>query len=431
MNLLNEYKNGLLILLMLFFGGRVAAQVDTAFRQMKLTFPTYLKMVGEHNLGYAAEKFKVSIAQADALSAKVFPDPELSFGAGDHGQRRMKMGYEISSGLSYTLELGGKRRARMNLANREAELAQLLLDDYFRNLRVDASAAYLHAIKEKELLRVKMNSYEMMKRLSSSDSIRLKLGAITAVDARQSRLEAASQLNEVFQQEADWKAAVVNLNLLIGSKQQDLFYQPEADMKKLDRVFNLQELILNAQNRRTDLLAALKSNEISVSLLKLAKASRTLDLGLSLGLASNSVVANAVAPTPSSTNVTIGFSIPLKFSNQNQGALKSARYGVQQGEVLYKQTELQIQTEVAQAYYNYLASRKQVAQFGAGMLSDAQKVLDGKVYSYKRGETSLLEVLSAQRTFNDVQQSYLETLNVHGNALLELERAAGIWDIEF
>lgn len=431
MNLLNEYKNSLLILLMLFFGGRVAAQVDTAFKQLKLTFPTYLKMVGEQNLGYAAEKFKVSIAQADALSAKVFPDPELSFGAGDHGQRRMKMGYEISSGLSYTLELGGKRRARINLANREAELAQLLLDDYFRNLRVDASAAYLHAIKEKELLRVKMNSYEMMKRLSSSDSIRLKLGAITAVDARQSRLEAASQLNEVFQQEADWKAAVANLNLLTGSKQQNLFYQPEADMKKLDRVFNLQELILNAQNRRTDLLAALKSNEISVSLLQLAKASRTLDLGLSLGLASNSVVANAVAPTPSSTNVTIGFSIPLKFSNQNQGALKSARYGVQQGEVLYKQTELQIQTEVTQAYYNYLASRKQVAQFGEGMLLDAQKVLDGKVYSYKRGETSLLEVLTAQRTFNDVQQSYLETLNVHGNALLELERAAGIWDIEF
>ncbi|MNY23448.1 Outer membrane efflux protein [compost metagenome] len=138
-----------------------------------------------------------------------------------------------------------------------------------------------------------------------------------------------------------------------------------------------------------------------------------------------------MAPTPSSTNVTIGFTIPLKFSNQNLGALKSAKYGIQQGEVLYRQTELQIQTEVTQAYYNYLASRKQVAQFGAGMLFDAQKVLDGKVYSYKRGETSLLEVLTAQRTFNDVQQSYLETLNIYGNALLELERAAGIWDIEF
>ena len=431
MNLLNEYKNGFLMLLLVIFGNTVHAQVDTGFYQLKLSFPAYLKMVEQNNLGYAAEKFKVSIAEADALSARVFPDPELSFGAGDHGQRRMKMGYEISSGLSYTLEMGGKRKARTNLANREAELAQLLLDDYFRNLRADATAAYLNAVKEKALLRLKMSSYDMMKKLSSSDSIRLKLGAISGVDARQSRLEAASQLNEVFQQEADWKSALANLNMWSGSKQQDTFYEPDVDLKKLERIFNLQELILNAQNRRTDLLAALKSTEVSKWMLKLAKASRTLDLGLSLGVASNSVVANAVAPTPSSTNVTIGFSIPLKFSNQNPGALRAARYCVQQNEVLYRQTELQIQTEVTQAYYNYLASRKQVAQFSGGMLSDAQKVLDGKVYSYKRGETSLLEVLNAQRTFNEVRQSYLETWNAYGNTLLELERAAGIWDIEF
>lgn len=431
MNLINEYKNGFLMLLLMMLGSSVHAQVDTSFYQLKLSFPAYLKMVGQNNLGYAAEKFKVSIAEADALSAKVFPDPELSFGAGDHGQRRMKMGYEISSGLSYTLEMGGKRRARINLANKEAELAQLLLDDYFRNLRADATAAYLNAVKEKALLRLKMNSYDMMKKLSNSDSVRLKLGSIPGVDARQSRLEAASQLNEVFQQEAEWKAALANLNMWSGSKQQDTFYEPEVDMKKLDRIFNLQELILNAQNRRTDLLVALKSNEVSTWVVKLAKASRTLDLGLSLGVASNSVVANAVAPTPSSTNVTIGLSIPLKFSNQNPGALRAVRYGVLQSEVLYRQTELQIQTEVTQAYYNYLASRKQVAQFSGGMLSDAQKVLDGKVYSYKRGETSLLEVLNARRTFNEVQQSYVETWNGCGNALLELERAAGIWDIGF
>ena len=431
MNLINEYKNGFLMLLLMVLGSSVHAQVDTGFYQLKLSFPTYLKMVAQNNLGYAAEKFKVSIAEADALSAKVFPDPELSFGAGDHGQRRMKMGYEISSGLSYTLEMGGKRRFRINLANKEAELAQLLLDDYFRNLRADATAAYLNAVKEKALLRLKMNSYDMMKKLSNSDSMRLKLGAISGIDARQSRLESASQLNEVFQQEADWKAALVNLNRWSGSKQPDAFYEPDVDLKKLERTFSLQELILTAQNRRTDLLAALKSTEVSKWVLKLAKASRTLDLGLSLGVASNSVVANAVAPTPSSTNVTIGFSIPLKFSNQNPGALRAARYGVLQNEALYRQTELQIQTEVTQAYYKYLASQKQVAQFSAGMLLDAQKVLDGKVYSYKRGETSLLEVLNAQRIFNEVQQSYLETWNAYGNALLELERAAGIWDIEF
>lgn len=431
MNFINFYKTGLLAVLLLSMGIKANAQVDTAFHQLRISFPAYLSRVAEGNLSYAAEKFKVSIAQADAISARVFPDPTLTFGAGDHGQRRMKMGYEISSELGYNLELGGKRKVRIQLANRTAELEALLLGDYFRNLRADAGLDYVNAIKQKNLLRLKLSSYEMMKKLSVADSIRLKLGAITAIDARQSGLEAAAQLNEVFQQEADWKTAVQKLNISTGSKQRDTLYDPQGDLMKMNPVFNLDELIRNAQNQRTDLLVALKSTEVTQSMLELAKVSRTLDLGLSLGLASNSIVANQVAPTPSSTNVTIGISIPLKFSNNNPGAMRSARYAVQQSEVMYQQTELQIQTEVMQAYYNFLASRKQLDQFAKGMRNDAEQVLEGKIYSYKRGETSLLEVLTAQRTFNDIQQSYLETLASSAITLIELERAAGIWDIDF
>lgn len=59
-----------------------------------------------------------------------------------------------------------------------------------------------------------------------------------------------------------------------------------------------------------------------------------------------------------------------------------------------------------------------------------QKVLTGKVYSYKRGETSLLEVLNAQRTYNDVQQNYYQALFNYAGALITLECSAGIWDLQ-
>lgn len=430
MILMNRYKMELLLLLLLIAGQTGWAQVDTTFSHTKIDFSAYLSNVGKHNLGYAAERFNVSIAQAEALSAKVFPDPELSFGFADQGQRRMHSGYAYNAGLAYTLELGGKRKARIDLAHRQAELAQLLLQDYFRNLQTDATTAFLTALKQKALMKVKLNSYEMMRQLSASDSIRLKLGAITEIDARQSKLEAASQLNEVYQQEADWKTSLAGLNMFTGEAP-GILLDPTGDFMKFNREFDLQKLIVHAQNTRTDLLAALKNKEVSGGMLRLAKASRTIDLGLSAGIAANAVVTNVVAPTPSSSVVSAGISIPLKFSNNNRGALQQARYGVEQSEVLYRQTELQIQSEVTQAYYNYLSGQKQVQQFATGMLSNARKVLEGKVYSYKRGETSLLEVLNAQRTFNDVQESYLETLNANAIALMELEKASGIWDLDF
>jgi cobalt-zinc-cadmium efflux system outer membrane protein len=65
------------------------------------------------------------------------------------------------------------------------------------------------------------------------------------------------------------------------------------------------------------------------------------------------------------------------------------------------------------------------------MLRQGKEVLNGKIYSYSRGETSLLEVLNAQRTYNDLQTSYYETLYNCNAALVELQRSVGVWDIDF
>jgi cobalt-zinc-cadmium efflux system outer membrane protein len=219
--------------------------------------------------------------------------------------------------------------------------------------------------------------------------------------------------------------------MLLGLKQTDTLFIANGDFNLFDRSFNLQELIIAAQNNRADLLAAMQNKNVSQNLLKLAQANRVIDIGLNTGIVYASYVRNVIAPTPAFTSVSAGITIPLKFSNNRPGELKAAYYANQQAELQYRQIELQIQTEIAQAYFNYLALKKQVQKFKNGMLSEAKAVLDGKIYSYQRGETSLLEVLNAQRTYNEVQQSFYQTLYNYAVALVELERAAGIWDITF
>lgn len=431
MNLKYKYKQKFLLLLILLISFNLKAQIDTTFKKTPINYSTYIGLIGKNNLSYAAEKFNINIAEANIENAKVFPDPELGFSWFDNQQQRMQMGYGFGSELGWTLELGGKRRARIELAKNESELTKNLLQDYFRNLRADATLNYLMAMKNKLLLDVQLSSYNSMLQISKSDSIRFKLGSITQVDARQSKLEAGTMLNNVFQAEADWKAALVNLSLLMGSKQTDTLLFPSGDFSKFDRIFSLNDLIISAQNNRADLLAALQNKNVSQSALKLAKANRVMDLGLTGGLTYASYVTNVIAPTPSFLQFGAGISIPLKFSNKYAGDLKMAYYTTQQADLLYQQTDLQIQNEVVQAYYYYLAAQKQVQQFNTGLLTEAKAVLDGKKYSYNRGETNLLEVLNAQRTYNDVQQSYYEALNNYAAALVELERAAGFWDINF
>lgn len=430
--MIKNIKHKWVILLLLLSISAVSnAQIDTTFTSIKINYPDFLSLVNKNNLDYAAEKFNVNIAEANVEASKVFPDPELAIGASDNGQRRMQMGYGFSAELSWTLELGGKRKARVNVAKSTNELTKALLEDYFRNLRADATLNYLSSLKQKDIFKVQLNSYTILKNIAVADSIRFKLGSITEIDARQSKLEANAMLNEVYQSEADWKTALLELGTLVGNQKSDTLYSSSGDLAKFDRLFDLNELILSAENNRADLLAALKNKNVTQDILKLTKANRVLDLGINMGVESASVVTNSVAPTPSTAGVSGGISIPLKFSNRNKGELKAAKFSVQQANVLYKQTELQIQIEVRKAWFNYLTTQKQVRQFNTGLLADAQRLLDGKVYSYKRGETSLLEVLNAQRTYNETQLNYYETLYNYAASLVELEKAAGIWDINF
>ena len=406
------------------------AQVDTLSLKSKISVLEFLNRVGKENFGYAAEKYNVNIAEAGIETAKIFPDPEFSFGAFDNQQAKLKLGQGVTLGLGTTLELGGKRSARISLAKSETELSKALLLDYLRNLRADAALAYYSAIQQYELMKVQQYSYQMMKQLADADAIRYKLGAITETDARQSKLEASNLQNSVYQNEADWKNSLIKLGAYLGKKNVDTLLIPDGDFENLARELNYQTLISNAQHIRADAVAALNSKTVAERSLTLVKANRKIDLGINAGLQFNGVSKNEEAPTPYHRTFNAGFSVPLKFSNHYKGDLKAAQFTIKQAGVQYEQVLQQIQVEVTQAYFNYTASAKQVQQYKNGLLTEGKKILTAKMYSYKRGETSLLEVLNAQRTYNEVQQGFYESQSNYAAALIELERAAGIWDIK-
>lgn len=407
-------------------GGCLSASTQTL---VPLTYQRYMEMVAEGNLEYAAERLNVPASRAEITAAKVFNDPNLSVSYFNNENNSLQMGEGVEVELSKTFSFG-KRGANISLARSESELTEALLADYFRNLRADATIAYMEALKQHELYKVKENAYQNIRKLAESDSIRFSLGQIREVDATQSKVEAGVLRNEFLQAGAELRNAFSDLNLLTGTFSADTLFHPEAELHTESRDFILAELIATASEGRTDLVAALKNKEVAAKALKVARRERNTDVDLSIAVSRNTRVYNEEAPAPPFTGVTAGIAVPLKFSNFNKGTVRAARYRELQAETQYKQALLQVRTEVMQAYRNYQSFAEQVRHYEDGLLSQAREVMDGKIYSYNRGEVSLLEVLDAQRTYDDVQAQYIETLFNYSAALVELERAAGIWDIE-
>lgn len=396
--------------------------------QRILGYEDFMKNVREKNIEYIVEKYNVSIAQAKMKAARIMPDPELSVSYENSQDRALKMGQSYSAGLDYTLELGGKRRARMAVAKTEQQVTEALVEDFFRNLRADATCCYLAALKQKQFLSLARSSYESIRELARGDSLRYAIGEIAEVDALQSRLESKTMMNAYLQMEAEYRNVLAGLTVFEGGG-------PAVDslagaLSLPLREYDLPELIELAQDNRADLRAALLSRELSAANVRLAKANRMIDLGLNAGFAHNTVALNEEAPSPRHNAWSGGISIPLKFSGMNRGELQAARYAERQAEAQYEAVQLRIRQEVEQCYHTYKASCRQAELYRESTLGDAAAIFRKKKYSYTRGETTLLEVLNAQRTCNEVYRDYYQTLYDASASLVELCRAAGIWDIK-
>jgi len=405
----------------------VSTQIVNA--QRILTYDEYIKNVREKNIEYIAERYNIAIADANAQAAKVMPDPELSFSYENNQDKTLQMGQMYGAELSYTLELGGKRGARVAVAKSEQEMTEALVEDYFRNLRADATLCYLEALKQKHLVDLALSSYQSMKNLARLDSLRYALGEIAEVDAMQTRLEATTMMTDYLQTEVEYKNILFDLVVFEGGMES--IDSLSGELPLVIRAYQLQDLIILAQNNRADLKAAIRNQELSVANLRLAKANRVIDLGLNVGFAHNTAALNEEAYSPKFNTFSVGISIPLMFSNFNKGELRVAEYSKLQAEVGHDAVLLQIRKEVTQCYNNYILACRQAELYQNSTLTDATSILEKKKYSYTRGETSLLEFLNAQRTANEVFQNYYEALYNANASLVELCRAVGIWEVEF
>lgn len=229
-----------------------------------------------------------------------------------------------------------------------------------------------------------------------------------------------------------WHSAVVAANAVMGRVAgADTLRCPSASLAGVaPRAFVLEQLVADAELCRADVLASSLGREVAGNGLLVARRSRRTDIDLSLEVSRNGRVRNEEAPAPPFTGVTVTVGVPLRFSNHNKGAVRAARLRAEQAETAYEQSRLRLRAELQDAYDGYVSSRELVRGYGSGVLAQAGDVLEGRMYSYSRGEVSLLEALEAQRAYNGVREGYVNALAAHAVALATLECAAGIWDVD-
>jgi outer membrane protein, heavy metal efflux system len=395
-----------------------------------LTFREFLTLVERANLELSAERANVTMAEARALAARMFPEPTLTAGIASIDVSRRGSPTATTLGVGATIELGGKRTARIASARGLSNVARTELEDFWRNLRADAANAWITAASARMVLERKRQALRNLERLVEINQQRLAAGDIGTTALMQSRVEARHFQGDVLDAEADLKTAELALVLLANlPRAGDDPIVPAALPRSAARAFDEAALVEQALADRSDARSRRGAVAAAQSRIRLARANRWIDLSLNLGWQHSQAASHEFA-APAFDALAATVTMPLPFSRLNRGELDESSAGAKQAEDLLRATERKIEVEIRQALTRYRASRAKLDLFTSGLLADAQAVRDAFFFNYQRGGCTLLELLEAERTLNDVQLDYVGALREHAVALVSVEQAAGIWDLE-
>ena len=111
--------------------------------------------------------------------------------------------------------------------------------------------------------------------------------------------------------------------------------------------------------------------------------------------------------------------IPLRIFDRNQGEKARAGYELQSSQLALTAARNQVLSDVDSSWAGYQTAQTQAARYRSKYLAEASHVRDNIEFSYRNGNATLLDYLSA---LADYRQINLTALNSDLQLLLSLEQ---------
>jgi cobalt-zinc-cadmium efflux system outer membrane protein len=405
--------------------GAVWAQPASA----PMTLDEVLAEALSRNLRLLAERFNISVGEARILQARLRPNPILNasanyldwLGAGLDPSVSPAGPTEYNIGLDYIIERGRKRQERIAVAEAAKAVAQVELLNTTRNLVLDVQNAFTDVILAKENLALTQQSVDAFNRIVAINRTRVDSGDLARVELVRSEVAALQFQNQLRLAELRLRVASNRVQQLMGRTVFRADFSVTGEMRREPLLIDKAEILANAIAARPDLEALRREQARTRADIRLQLAQGKVDLVV--GGAYNHQVTN-LGFRPGNT---VGFQVmvPLPVYNRNQGEIERARLEQAQAEARVRSLMQEIGAEVENAYEQFTTSKMLLERIESQMVEQSKRVRDVIEFSYRRGEATFVELLDAQRTFNETIQGFNEARAEYAKSLFLIDAIAG------
>jgi cobalt-zinc-cadmium efflux system outer membrane protein len=403
-----------------------------------LTLRQYLDAVAQRNLDLQAQRESVTSAQAGVSIAGVRPDPQFTGGIDSkelYNPNKPNASTATVAGIAFTLETGGKRDARLRAARSNVRLSEANVEAFTRQLEADASGAFIEVCRAKATVARQEASLAAMREIVRTNEVRFKAGDIGRLELSQSRVEADRFQADVVSARAQGEASTLTLGTFLGEEgAQRLAGQPlDCAWQHKEVQANVDALVQHALEARDDVRQARAAVDNARDNVDLAHANRSVDPTVNVGLTNTPRVSPIFDPSGNLSNMpaerslalNLTLSVPIPLSRLQHGELTQAESLLTQAQLQLRSTLLKAEADVRVAYTQFGATETNVRTYTERVLDESQRVLEGTRTSYRKGAASLLELLAAQRSADEVYTAYLQALAARANATVKLQQSTG------
>ena len=382
-----------------------------------------------HNGELAAVRSEVEAARGLVQQASLRRNPQVEI---ERQEQINGSDNDTMVGAMLPLELGGRRSARILVAQRELEFKQSLLADRERLLAAEVRAKFGEALGEllklgftEDLLTTTTQGYRLVAaRVNEGRTAPLEQNMVL-VEVNRIRSLRESNQGKV-------EVSMLELRNLMGM-------HPEEPLRLRGDLDHLIEPVPSvavakevALRERPDLRATRALEELAEARISQARSEGRLDASLTgkyelmnFGFPQQGVNSNGeLVPIQGRFHsLSVGVTLDLPVRNRNQGAIAAAVAEKAAATQRREFAELTVQREVASALARYQSTARAAEIYRVGVQGQANANLDVVRMTYELGSKTLLDVIAEQRRFIETQTSYIEALVNTYQARVEIDRA--------
>jgi cobalt-zinc-cadmium efflux system outer membrane protein len=339
---------------------------------------------------------------------------------------------DTTIGGTLPLELGGRRSARILVAQRELEMKERLLTDRERLLAAEVKAKFGQALGE-------MLKLAFTENLLTTTDRGYRLVAARVTEGRTAPLEQNMVLVEVNRirslretGEGKVQVALLELRNLIGMTPEELLRLRGNLNSGLEPLPSLGVVTEVALKERPDVQAARAAESLAEALIQEARSSGRLDASvtaryelMNFGFPQKGLddAGRLVPINGRFHSLAVGVSIYLPVRSRNQGSIEAALAEKEAATLRREFTELTVRREVAASFARYEQSMRAVEIYRVGVRDQANANLDVVRQTYDLGSKTLLDFIAEQRRFIEVETNFIDSLLETYLAQVDIERA--------